>query len=81
MSSVDRPGQNSAAPLWKPFDEARQEGCFARHDEFAPPLEAGGKHLFGEPVRIELREGPGATGLPRLRGQAGPRDVGGIAVG
>ena len=64
---MDRPGQDSAAPLWAPFNEAREERCFAGHDQFTLPAVAGGKHLFGEPVRIELREGPGAAGLERLR--------------
>ena len=75
------PGENSATPLRAPFDESRQESRLTGHDEFAPSLAAGGKHLLGQSIRVELLEGPCAAGAEGFSRQAGPRDVGGVAIG
>jgi surface antigen len=51
-------------------DEARQQAGLTWHDQFAAAATAGGEHLLGQHVGVELPDRPSAPRSSRLRGQA-----------
>ena len=79
-SSADEPGQQAAARVWEPCDQAREQGGLPRHDEFGVTPPAGIEHGRGEPLGIELLQVRGAAGGGGRCRQARAAGVVGVAV-